>query len=137
VSNFKCYNCYRPSEFYKEEKVIVSMSSLVSLIKSCSECGGATNYAISKKEGAFIQFAIQCTVCLHERTWNSSQMLGQHHAINNLLSAAILFTGNSATKCLRLMSAMNLAVPQYDTFIRHQRKYLHGVSISFHICVGF
>jgi len=59
--------------------------------------------------------------------WASAPKIGRNYSINNFISAAILFAGGNATKCLRMLSSINIAVPAYRTFTTHQRKYLHGV----------
>ena len=118
----------RPSDFHKEEKVIVSMSCLQQLIASCIECGGETIYSLLPKQGSWLCFEILCKKCSHQWSWSSSKMIGTQYAMNTMISAAILFTGSSASKVLKFFSALNIAVISYSTFTRHQSTYLHGVS---------
>jgi hypothetical protein len=66
--------------------------------------------------------------CASIRTWCNVPRLGRSYPINNLIAGAILFTGASVAKSLRLCSVLNIARPSESTVNYIQRHYLHGVS---------
>ena len=114
---------------YSQEKVIVTMNQLAHLLRSCTNCGCDTVFAAKRREGAYVEFDVRCTACTHEYSWGTSPKIGRSFAVNNLICGAILFTGSSPSRFLRVMRTLNIAVPAYDTFMAHQSSYLHGVSI--------
>lgn len=120
-----------PGEFHSEKKFIVSLSSLHSLLASCTECGKPTSYEMTDQQGGFAEFTIMCPSCMHTRTWCTTPKLGNTYAVNVLVAACSLFTGSSATKVLRFLSSAGIAAPSYRTYLRHQKEYLHGVSSLF------
>lgn len=121
-------NSYRPEEFYSEKKFIVSLSSLHSLISSCTECGKETKYVNTVNQGAYSEFEIVCHYCTAIRTWSTTSKINQYPAINHFISGSILFTGAPATKVLRVLDFIGLTAPSYQNYISIQRNYLFGVS---------
>ena len=119
---------FSPESVHKEEKYIVSMSMLHALLSTCTECAAVTKYQRACVNGAYAEFHISCGACGSERTWSTTQKLRTSFAINNLLSGAILFNGATASKVLRVMQTVGIVVPSLNTYMRHQRSYLHGVS---------
>ena len=59
-------------------------------------------------------------------TWWSQPMFNRMALGNLLLSAAILFSGSTVSKTLRMLDILGVKVYHVSSFYRHQKKYLHG-----------
>jgi len=102
-------------------------------MRRCNVCGGEATGRKSAVHGAHVEFVIVCCNpgCMHEETWHSNAVISQIYLINILLSAAIVFSGGLATKFFQALNLINLQTITIRTFYRHQKEYLHGVSIFY------
>ena len=74
--------------------------------------------------GIFISIKQECHHCGHKWKSNSQPFIKDVPAGNILLSAAILFSGSTPTKSLRLLKCLEMACIAERTFYYHQTKYL-------------
>ncbi|XP_035689923.1 uncharacterized protein LOC118425254 [Branchiostoma floridae] len=89
---------------------------------SCPSCGCRKLAYKCKEVGTLLKVTLTCTAddCGHTGTWKSQPFYGKTAAGNILLSAAILFSGATVTKVLRVLSHMGVAVTCVRSFFRHQ-----------------
>jgi len=85
---------------------------------------------ISKPKGSFITVKQVCSHCGYQRLWASQPRIKDTPAGNILLSAAILYSGETATKVLRVLSHMNIACITDRAYYIHQREYLEPAVLA-------
>ena len=104
----------------REPKYIVFLSALEKLLSlvRCSACGGldVTSRVHMLRGTMVVVQHIVCDGCDTVSPWNSQPYIGARPAGNVLLSAGLLFTGASATKTLRVLTHMGVAVITPRTF---------------------
>lgn len=93
------------------------------LFQKCEVCHLLTDAAICQEQGSFIAVRQTCQ-CGHTRRWESQPKVNGVPAGNILLSAAILFSGCSPTKVLRMFSFVNIMAISVQTFFKQQRTVL-------------
>ena len=71
-----------------------------------------------------------CSHCGHKRIWMSQPMIKDTLAGNVMLSAAILFSGSTPGKILRILNEMQIACICDSTFYNHQKAYLYPAVVS-------
>lgn len=106
---------------------LVFWTCLVQLLTtwcSCPSCGNRKISWICQEVGTLLHVQLQCTECAHTSVWSSQPLFGRTPAGNICLSAAILFAGATATKVLRVLSHMGVAVMSLRSFFRHQERVL-------------
>lgn len=113
-----------------EVKYIVFKSSLLELFTHCSSCHIACTGKVAYIKGTFIAIKQCCAHCGHERQWLSQPRIKDTPAGNLLLSSAILFSGGTPGKILRVLNHMKVACFTERTFYSHQRRYLEPAVIS-------
>ncbi|KAM7300582.1 uncharacterized protein ISCGN_016193 [Ixodes scapularis] len=93
------------------------------LLQRCLRCG-ATNCEVRLSfAGSFMRATITCPK-QHKEVW-CSQPLVEGKALGNILfCSAILFSGSSPTKVIRLLSLMGVKTLQKTQFFKFQRCYL-------------
>ncbi|CAN8004466.1 unnamed protein product [Ixodes hexagonus] len=93
------------------------------LLQRCLQCG-ATNCEVRLSfAGSFVKATITCPK-QHKEAW-CSQPLVEGKAFGNILfCSAILFSGSSPTKVIRLLSLMGVRTLQKTHFFKFQRCYL-------------
>ena len=109
----------------KVTKAIVYLTALMQLFTSCPMCKNSTVPRVKRILGTFISIIQKCTSCKFSRIWDSQPFINNIPAGNLHLSTAILVTGSSPTKVLRLLECLECAVYSDRTFFLHQRKYLY------------
>ena len=119
-----------PGSTLDEIKYIVFKSSLLELFTSCTSCHNICNGTISQPKGTFICVKQLCSHCGHKRIWMSQPMIKDTPAGNVMVSAAILFSGSTPGKILRLMNEMRIACICDSTFYNHQTAYLYPAVVS-------
>ena len=82
------------------------------------------------EKGTFIAIKQHCSHCEHRRLWTSQPRIKDTPAGNILLSAAILFSGATPGKILRVLNHMKVACFTDRTFYYHQRRYLEPAVVS-------
>ena len=106
------------------KKYIVFEECLLSLFQACRRCGAESTKAVTKVVGTFLRISQHCSNCSFVYKWNSQPYLDNTPAGNILLSAAILFTGTTPAKTLRLLKTYGCACINNRTYFIHQKKYL-------------
>ena len=89
-------------------------------------CHNTCTGEVAYKVGTFISVKQHCSHCEHKRLWSSQPRIKG----NILLSAAILFSGATLRKILRVLSHMKVACFTERTFYHHQKRYLEPAVIS-------
>ena len=82
------------------------------------------------EKGTFIAVKQHCSHCEHQKLWASQPYIKDTPAGNILLSAAILFSGATPAKILRVLNHMKVACFTDRTFYYHQKRYLEPAVIS-------
>lgn len=106
-----------------ETKFLVFESSLRELLDRCLSCGVSQCKARLSFVGTMVRAEITCPL-LHIRTWYSQPILCGKPMGNIAVCSAILFSGSSPAKVLRLFSFMGMKSLQKTTYYRFQRCYL-------------
>lgn len=107
------------------KKFIVFQSALLTLFTVCQICQESAQGIIKSIVGTLVIIEQACSACGHKRLWHSQPYFGRFPAGNIQLSAAILFTGNSVRKVLRLLNHLDISTISNRTFYRHQLRFLH------------
>jgi solute carrier family 8 (sodium/calcium exchanger) len=115
----------------ESRKFIVFESTLLMLFTVCQLCQESAKGVVRCVIGTMIIIEQLCVACGHRRVWHSQPYMGRSPAGNILLSAAILFTGSSVRKAIRLFNQLNVCTITSRTFFRHQTKYLQPSIISY------
>ncbi|XP_071950777.1 uncharacterized protein [Antedon mediterranea] len=87
-------------------------------------CGHPSTSRIASTIGTFCRVKQECINCDFQRIWSSQPFIKNVPAGNLLLSAAILMSGSSVTKSLRLFSHLKMVAICRKTFNEHQKMYL-------------
>ncbi|XP_063052185.1 uncharacterized protein LOC134446823 [Engraulis encrasicolus] len=106
---------------------LVFWECLVTLFSAWCSCGLCPSRSLSwqcKEVGTLLQVTIRCEDCGNQGQWNTQPFFGRTAAGNVLLSAAILFSGATVTKVLRVLSRLGVAVISERSFFRHQDQVL-------------
>ena len=121
---------------HKEPKYM-GFWSYLSLLFSwihCPLCGCfEVNHSVHSVKGTLLTVIIKCKHCGNSPTdqckptlWTSQPRLGKYSAGDICLSAAILFSGSTVTKVLRMLQHMGVKCYKRRTFFRHQRAVLQS-----------
>ena len=113
-----------------EIKYIVFRSSLMELFTHCPSCHNACAGEVGYVQGTFIAVRQHCSHCEYQRQWTSQPRIRDTPAGNVLLSAAILFSGATPGKVLRMLSHLKVACFTDRTFYYHQKRYLQPAVVS-------
>uniref|UniRef100_T1J2D3 THAP-type domain-containing protein n=1 Tax=Strigamia maritima TaxID=126957 RepID=T1J2D3_STRMM len=117
-------NCNQKTSIEMSYKfVLVDVEKLLQLFSTCRCCNGNAMPILQFKE-AFFQVTQKSTECSEKFIWTSSDYLSSTPAVNLLVSAAILFSGSSPSKCLRLFKSLDCPAVCYRTYLRHQKNFL-------------
>ena len=90
-----------------EKKFIVFESSLNKLLKRCPDCGDVITECKRKTTGSMLSIELTCNSG-HTLNWDSQPVVKRKPLGNLLLSAAILFTGNTFTAISQFASCFHL-----------------------------
>ncbi|KAL1448648.1 hypothetical protein MTO96_044020, partial [Rhipicephalus appendiculatus] len=105
------------------KKYIVFHSCLIQLLKKCRVCGGDETTVDLTSSGTMICATMTCSK-KHVTKWCSQPIANNKPLGNVLLCSAILFTGSSPTKVIRLLSVMGVQSLQKTQYFQYQRCYL-------------
>ncbi|KAL1430227.1 hypothetical protein MTO96_015291 [Rhipicephalus appendiculatus] len=105
------------------KKYIVFHSCLIQLLKKCRVCGGDETTVDFTSSGTMICATMTCSK-KHVTKWCSQPIANNKTLGNVLLCSAILFTGSSPTKVIRLLSVMGVQSLQKTQYFQYQRCYL-------------
>ena len=81
--------------------------------------------------GSFIKIFPKCHHCSLSNEWASQPFVHNIPAGNLALSVAILFTGLSPTKAIKMLNSANVACHTVGTYHKHARLYLHPAVWTF------
>jgi hypothetical protein len=110
---------------HEEEKYIVFKSCLWRLFSECPVCTAPC--AVTEHcKGTLLVVNQKCcnSRCRYLRRWDSQPFVANIPAGNILLSAAILFSGASQRKTLKLLASFGLVSISESTYLQHARSYL-------------
>lgn len=107
-------------------KFVVFRQSLVQLFKFCPQCGSPAEVDQEFVTGSMLTVKYSC-LSGHSDLWRSQPFVDRKPVGNVLLSAAILFTGNSYTKVSSFAKTVNLAFPSRTTYQQEQNSTLFPV----------
>ena len=79
------------------------------LFTHCPSCHNTCAGEVAYVQGTFIAVRQHCSHCEHQRQWTSQPRIKDTPAGNVLLSAAILFSGATPGKVIRMLSHMKVA----------------------------
>ncbi|XP_040065694.3 uncharacterized protein LOC115319455 [Ixodes scapularis] len=103
---------------HEEKKYIVFQSCLLQLFRQCITCH-ATCTLQTWTQGTMIKVKAVCPD-KHTRTWLSQPLIKNKAACNVLLSTAIVATGSSPYKVLRLLELINIQAIAERTYFLYQ-----------------
>ena len=109
-----------------EAKYVVFKSCLDELLKHCLTCEGPVVTTNESTRGCILTIKSSC-VNDHECAWSSQPLIKNVPAGNVLMSASILFSGNTFAKISQLASLMNLRFLSTSSFFSIQNNYLFSV----------
>ncbi|KAG0715443.1 hypothetical protein GWK47_011904 [Chionoecetes opilio] len=116
---------FTDGSYVKEEKFIVFKSCLWGLFDTCLTCRKPCLVEEKFRKGTKVVIRQECRFCGPIKEWSSQpSYIGDIPAGNLQLSGAILFTGASPTKTLRVLKAMNIATTCSSTFNNHMSRFL-------------
>lgn len=96
----------KPEQIY-EPKFLVFDSCLRELLDRCLVCGAPECKVKLDFVGTMVRAEVTCPLS-HSRTWRSQPVLNRKPMGNISVCSAILFSGSSPTKVLRLFSFMGM-----------------------------
>lgn len=110
---------------HSETKYLVFKSCLFQLFETCPTCQSPCSVE-SFTSGTLVHVKQLCVNrrCQYFRSWASQPFAHNIAAGNILLSAAILFSGASYCKVLRLLHSIGIKTISETTYKRHAREYL-------------
>ena len=100
-------------------------SCLWELLQICPSCSRLGSVEIHHRNGTMVEIKHSCYFCANDFKWQSQPMLGHLAAGNLHISAAILFSGASQTKCLRVFEFLGVNIFTPRTFTRHAQDLLY------------
>ncbi|KAM7287687.1 hypothetical protein ISCGN_031378 [Ixodes scapularis] len=106
-----------------ERKFIVFKSCLDQLLETCRSCAAPNTHIDKTVQGSSLQVSTLCRSG-HTETWCSQPVIWRKPVGNILVAAAILFTGCSIKKAVRMLSSMGIACFCYKTFFIIQKAFL-------------
>ncbi|XP_064471007.1 uncharacterized protein LOC135385556 [Ornithodoros turicata] len=120
ISEDDSFECGVPSASpIDQKKYIVFEAPLLELFEKCRTCGAACKVG-TEVRGTLLTVKAECP-SEHTLSWKSQPEVNRMAAGNILLSGAILFSGASATKVLRLLESINVQVISKVAYNTYQR----------------
>ncbi|XP_049524234.1 uncharacterized protein LOC125945894 [Dermacentor silvarum] len=102
-----------------EKKYIVFESCLWELLSACTKCGESCSIT-KHTQGSSLTVKATCPLG-HQKVWSSQPTTNGMAAGNVLLAGAILFSGASAVKVLRLLASVNIEAFTTSTYNVYQK----------------
>ncbi|KAH7953466.1 hypothetical protein HPB49_008925 [Dermacentor silvarum] len=102
-----------------EKKYIVFESCLWELLSACTKCGESSTIT-KHTHGSSLTVKATCPLG-HQKVWSSQPTTNGMAAGNILLAGAILFSGASAVKVLRLLASVNIEAFTTSTYNVYQK----------------
>lgn len=109
-----------------DQKFVVFRECLLALFKFCPQCGSPTEIEHEFLTGSMLTVKYSC-LSGHSDVWRSQPFENKKPVGNVLLSAALLFTGNSYSKMSSFAKSINLAFPSKTVYQQEQNATLFPV----------
>jgi len=100
------------------------------LFTHCALCHSSCAGIKAKSKGTYVTMKHLCSRCGYQRVWASQSHIKDTPAGNIVLSAAVLYSGERATKFLRVLSHVNIVCITDRTCYIYQREFLEPVVIA-------
>ena len=106
-----------------DSNFIINWSCLFSLFKFCSVCYQSVKVKVATTKGTLLIVNLIC-VNNHSSQWLSQPRFRRQGSENLLLSASVLFSGNTYQRIKEMMDIAKISFLSQDTFYRIQKAYL-------------
>ncbi len=116
-----------------EPKYIVFRSKLLVLFRRCMSCASLAEGKVDRTVGTMVVVEQTCTNCTSVSKWESQPCVRDTPAGNILLSTAILTSGASVRKVLRVLNQFRLACTTDNTYFNHQRYYIQPAIVKVYV----
>ena len=110
----------------KQKKFIVFENELLKLFKFCQQCGSPTDTTTMIQHGSMVTVKTSC-MSGHTVTWKSQPQVKGTAAGNLLITAAIVFSGNTYKHAADFAKHLNLQFISSSYFYKIQRKIIFPV----------
>ena len=110
----------------KQKKFIVFENELLKLFKFCQQCGSPTDTTTMIQHGSMVTVKTSC-MSGHTVTWGSQPQVKGTAAGNLLITAAIVFSGNTYKHAADFAKHLNLQFISSSYYYKIQRKIIFPV----------
>ena len=110
----------------KQKKFIVFENELLKLFKFCQQCGSPTDTTTTTRHGSMVTVKTSC-LSGHTVTWESQPQVEGTAAGNLLITAAIVFSGNTYKHAADFAKHLNLQFISSSYYYKIQRKVIFPV----------
>ena len=110
----------------KQKKIIVFENELLKLFKFCQQCGSPTDTTTMIQHGSMVTVKTSC-MSGHTVTWKSQPQVKGTAAGNLLITAAIVFSGNTYKHAADFAKHLNLQFISSSYYYKIQRKIIFPV----------
>ena len=110
----------------KQKKFIVFENELLKLFKFCQQCGSPTDTTTMIQHGSMVTVKTSC-MSGHMVTWKSQPQVKGTAAGNLLITAAIVFSGNTYKHAADFAKQLNLQFISSSYYYKIQRKIIFPV----------
>ena len=110
----------------KQKKFIVFENELLKLFKFCQQCGSPTDTTTMIQHGSMVTVKTSC-MSGHTVTWKSQPQVKGTAAGNLLITAAIVFSGNTYKHAADFAKHLNLQFISSSYYYKIQRKIIFPV----------
>ena len=110
----------------KQKKFIVFENELLKLFKFCQQCGSPTDTTTMIQHGSIVTVKTSC-MSGHMVTWKSQPQVKGTAAGNLLITAAIVFSGNTYKHAADFAKQLNLQFISSSYYYKIQRKIIFPV----------
>lgn len=117
----------REKSINSEEKFIVSKSKLLELFEHCSKCLRLSSAEIKYVIGSMVCIQSVCCACGNTEMWQSQPYIRNVPEVNLLFTGAVLASGMSYIKTIRLFQHLDIAIISESTFKIHSKGYVQPV----------
>ena len=108
----------------REPKFLVFWTCLMSLFRFCFTCFQKTTITCVKTRGTLITVTMTCPK-KHVHKWQSQPIINGMGAGNLLLSASILYSGNTFTRISEMLSSINVVAFSRTLYYQIQKTFLY------------
>ena len=108
----------------REPKFLVFWTCLMSLFRFCFTCFQKTTITCVKTRGTLMTVTMTCPK-KHVHKWQSQPIINGMGAGNLLLSASILYSGNTFTRISEMLSSINVVAFSRTLYYQIQKTFLY------------